>query len=557
MAPTRRKRDAIIVGGGHNGLVAAAYLARAGLDVLVLERRHVVGGAAITEEVVPGFKFSRASYLAGLLRPQIIQELGLEDRGFKYLPRDPSSFTPTATADGKSLILGSDEAANWRSIAQFSARDADAFPAYEAFLGQARELVEPLLDAAPPDPLDTAASWAERRHTLATLSTLMSVGWKHRQALVPFYELFTAPAAHLLDRWFESEVLKATLATDAVIGAMTGPRQAGSAYVLLHHVMGEAAGRKGVWAYVEGGMGAVSASIAAAAQGFGAEIATNATVREIVYAAEQGQVTGVVMEDGTRLEAPVVLSNSTPYHTFLELFPPSSQVALPPAFLRHIRHTDYASGVFKINLALDRLPNFTCCPSPPSGEPGPQHRGTIHFEERVQEIEDAYLEAYAGRKPSSRPVIEMTLPSSLDSTLAPPGKHCASLFVQYAPYDLDPRVGSWEDPAFKEAFADRVFAVIDEKAPGFSSSILGRDLLSPLDLERVFGLRGGNIFHGSLSLHQLAYARPAVGHSGYRTPLKGLFLCGAGTHPGGGVMGAPGMNCARVVLSDLKKTLSR
>lgn len=257
-----------------------------------------------------------------------------------------------------------------------------------------------------------------------------------------------------------------------------------------------------------------------------------------------------------RLEASVILSSSTPYHTFVELFPPpssssfipsSSTSPLPPAFLQRIRHTDYASGVFKLNLALDRLPNFTCCPSSSdTNEAGPQHRGTIHFEERVQEIEDAYLEAYAHRRPSSRPVIEMTLPSSLDTTIAPKGKHVASLFVQYAPYDLDPKVGSWEDEGFKNAFADRVFGIIDEKAPGFSSSILGRDLLSPLDLERVFGLHGGNIFHGSLGLHQLAYARP-----GYRTPLPGLYLCGAGTHPGGGVMGAPGRNCARVVLSDL------
>jgi len=255
-----------------------------------------------------------------------------------------------------------------------------------------------------------------------------------------------------------------------------------------------------------------------------------------------------------RLEASVVLSSGTPYHTFVELFPSSSSSSssssstspLPPDFLQRIRHTDYASGVFKINLALDRLPNFTCCPSPSSNEAGPQHRGTIHFEETVQEIEDAYLEAYAHRRPSSRPVIEMTLPSSLDTTIAPPGKHVASLFVQYAPYNLDPKVGSWEDEGFKNAFADRVFGIIDEKAPDFSASILGRDLLSPLDLEKVFGLHGGNIFHGSLSLHQLAYARP-----GYRTPLRGLYLCGAGTHPGGGVMGASGRNCARVVLSDL------
>lgn len=549
----------IIVGGGHNGLVAAAYLAKQGLDVLVLERRHVVGGGAITEELVPGFKFSRASYLAGLLRPQIITELGLEKYGFKYLPRDPSSFTPTSE-EGKYLMLGSDEEANWQSIAQFSKRDADVFPEYEAFLGRIRDLIEPLLDAAPPNPWEKEVNWKERRHALTTLNALVSVGWKHSEDLVPFYELFTGPASQILDRWFESEVLKSTLATDAVIGAMNGPRQAGSAYVLLHHIMGEAAGRKGVWAYVEGGMGAVSASIAAAAKGFGAEIVTNATVKEIVYDPAMKRVAGVEMEDGTRLEATTVVSNCTPYQTFLELFPSYSSSSdaspFPASFLQHIRHVDYASGVFKINLAMSKLPNFTCCPSPSSGKAGPQHRGTIHFEETVQEIEDAYLEAYAGRKPSTRPVIEMTIPSSLDTTLAPPGKHVASLFVQYAPYTLDPAVGSWEDPHFKEAFAERVFSLIDEKAPGFSGSILGKpDLLSPLDLERVFGLHGGNIFHGSLSLHQLGYTRPAPGQSSYRTPLAGLYLCGAGTHPGGGVMGAPGRNSARAILSDLGREL--
>lgn len=299
IAPVRRKRDAIIVGGGHNGLVAAAYLAKQGLDVLVLERRNLLGGAAVTEEIVHGFKFSRASYLAGLLRPQIITELGLEKHGFKYLPRDPSSFTPTNVA-GRHLILGSSEEENWQSIAQFSTRDADAFVEYEDFLGKARELVEPLLDGGPPNPFDQAAKWKERRHTLQTLKTLLSAGWKHRQSLLPFYELFTAPAAHLLDRWFESDILKATLATDAVIGAMIGPRQAGSAYVLLHHVMGKAAGRKGVWAYVEEGMGAISKSIAEAAKAWGAEVVTSATVTRLVYDDAQKRIAGVEMQDGTR-----------------------------------------------------------------------------------------------------------------------------------------------------------------------------------------------------------------------------------------------------------------
>lgn len=492
--PASSKRQAIVIGGGHNGLVSAAYLAKAGLDVLVLERRHVLGGAAVTEELVPGFKFSRASYLAGLLRPQIIEDLDLPAHGFKYLPRNPSSFTPSAVdgpLEGKYLLLGEDEQSNWASIAQFSRRDADAFPAYEAFLGKVREVVTPLLDAPPPDL--SQGGLREKMRTLRQLEQLARVSLKNREVLVPFYELFTAPAAHILDRWFESEMLKTTLATDAVIGAMCSPSQAGSAYVLLHHVMGEAAGKKGVWAYVQGGMGAVSNSIAAAARQHGAELVTNATVDRILY--EGNHVRGVQMEDGSELHADIVLAGCTPQHAFLELLPgwsrdsgnTAEESPLPPAFVHHIRHLDNACGAFKINCAVDRLPNFACFPSPADGSPGPQHRGTIHFETRMEEIEHAYRQASMGM-PAIRPVVEMTIPSSLDSTIAPPGKHVVQLFVQFAPYDVDPKFGRWADPAFKTAFVNRVFGIVDEFCPGFSSSVIAYDALSPLDLERVFGL---------------------------------------------------------------------
>jgi phytoene dehydrogenase-like protein len=325
-------------------------------------------------------------------------------------------------------------------------------------------------------------------------------------------------------------------------------------------VMGEAAGREGVWAYMQGGMGTVSESIATAARGYGAEIALNATVERILYGDEHQGATGVRMQDGTELLADRVLSGTNPYHTFLELMPglardsgnASESSPLPRWFQHHIRFAEYACGAFKINLAVDRLPNFACCPNDPAhpDRPGPQHRGTTHFETRLEEIENAYREASMG-VPATRPVVEMTIPSAVDTTLAPPGKHVVQLFVQFAPYDVDPHVGNWADPRFKNAFADRCIAIVEEFCPGFAASVIGRDVLSPLDLERVFGLHKGNIFHGSLSLHQLGFARPAPGFAQYRTPMKNLYLCGAGTHPGGGVMGAPGRNAAMVVLGDM------
>lgn len=351
--------------------------------------------------------------------------------------------------------------------------------------------------------------------------------------------------------------MKTTLATDAVVGALVSLKQNGSAYVLLHHVMGEAAGKKGVWSYVEGGMGSISNAIASSAKAHGAEIITNATVKKILY--ENNKVTGVQMADGSEIYSDIVISGTTPYHTFLELLPGLSQDSgytsatpspIPQEFTHHIRFADYSCGAFKINCAVKSLPNFTCYPSPLDGTPGPMHRGTIHFECLMEELEHAYREASMGM-PASRPVIEMTIPSSIDKTLAPPGQHVVQLFVQFAPYDIDPKIGNWADPKFKNAFADRVFGIVEQFCPGFISSVIGRDVLSPLDLERIFGLHKGQICHGSLSLHQLAYARPMTGFSDHRSPLKGLYMCSAGTHPGGGVQGAPGKNCATIVLRDM------
>jgi phytoene dehydrogenase-like protein len=337
-------------------------------------------------------------------------------------------------------------------------------------------------------------------------------------------------------------------------------KQNGSAYVLLHHVMGEAGGKKGVWSYVEGGMGSISNAIAKSAQDHGAEIALNATVRKILWKGDR--VTGVEMADGSRLSSDLVVSGCNPYHTFMELLPGLSQQSagagvggpLPMNFVKHLRFADYSCGAFKINCAVSSLPNFSCYPNSPDGLPGPQHRGTIHFECTMEEIENCYREASMGI-PSSRPVIEMTIPSSIDRTLVPPGQggggsHVVQLFVQFVPYDLDPKIGNWADEDFKNSYADHIFEIIEKYCPGFTSSVIGRDVLTPLELERVFGLQKGQICHGSLSLHQLAYARPMAGYAQHRTPLRGLYLCSAGTHPGGGVMGAPGKNCAEVILRD-------
>lgn len=533
-----RSFDAVIIGAGHNGLVAAAYLAKAGLKVLVVERREIVGGAAVTEEIFPGFQFSRAAYVQSLFRPTIIHELRLPDYGFGVIPRNPSSFTPLL--DGRFLLLGPDPDLNYQEIKKFSARDADAFPRYEATLGRLTRFVEPVLDMAPPDL--AATGWKTRVETIGDLARLGWRAMKLGKDLPVLFEMFAAPASRILDRWFESEPLKSTLATDAIIGAMASPSTPGSGYVLLHHVMGQTGGVRGMWGYVRGGMGSLTQAIAAAARAHGTTILTGRPVAKITTA--ENQATGVVLEDGTRIRARVVLSNADPKVTFLHLVPAQS---LPEPFRDHICSMDFSSGVTKINVALDHLPSFT---ARPGRAPGPQHYGTIHLVSTMEEIETAFRDALAGR-PSRRPVIEMTLPSSLDPTLAPPGKHVMSLFVQYTPYAL--AHGTWDDPGIKDAFADRVFGLIEEFAPGFTSSVLAREVLSPLDLERIFGLTGGNIFHGAMGLDQLFWLRPAPGWSRYRTPIEHLYLCGAGAHPGGGIIGAAGRNAALAVLADLRR----
>ena len=523
--------DLIVIGGGHNGLVTAAYLARLGVKVVVLERREVLGGACVTEEVWPGYKVSTAAYVNSLLRPEIIRDLELKRHGFQMLPRNPSSFTPFP--DGRSLLLGPDKALTHREVSKFSAKDADALPKYEAMLERVADFLEPTLVQTPPNP------WSLRPGNLVQLAKLglafLKLGHDGQKAV----EILTGAATPILDRWFESEQLKVTLATDAIIGAMASPSMPGTAYVLFHHVMGECDGARGVWGYVRGGMGGISSAIAAAARGKGAEIRTNAEVAKILV--KDGAVRGVALADGTEILAPKVASGVDANVTFLKLM---SAGDLPADFVQAVRHIDYASASCKINIALSELPDFTALPGT---APGPQHRGTIHISPTMEYIERAYDDAKYGY-PSKQPIIEATIPSVLDDTLAPPGKYVMSMFTQYFPYKLAPGLSLEEE---KEKYADRCFEMMERFAPNFRRAVIHRQVLSPVDLERRFGLTGGNIMQGVMSLSSLSFMRPVPGYAVYRTPVRGLYLCGAATHPGGGVMGACGYNAAREIRRDL------
>ncbi|MBM4407383.1 MAG: NAD(P)/FAD-dependent oxidoreductase, partial [Chloroflexi bacterium] len=539
--------DAIVIGGGHNGLVSAAYLARAGWRVLVLERRHVLGGAAVTEEVVPGFRFSVASYVVSLLRPEIIRELDLPRHGLHILPLD-GTFTPLPEGAGRGarpadaigggtgdyLWRVNDHAATMRELRRWSRLDAEAYEEYGPLMGRIARFVKPLLSLVPPD-----LGGVDPRGLLAIAGLARTFAGLPEAEQSAFVQLMTMSSLDFLEQWFETDPLKATMAASGIIGTFSGIRSPGTAYVLLHHYMGEIDGAFRAWGLPRGGTGAISLAIAGAARAAGAEIRTEAPVARVLV--RGGAAEGVVLEGGEEIRARHVLSSVDARRTFIDLLEPGTLDSEVDADVRRIR---YRGSSGKVNLAVDALPDFTCLPSRPGGS-NEHLRGAISISPSTAYMERAYDEAKYGRF-SARPYIDMVIPTLLDPSMAPPGKHVISCFVQYAPYDLDPALGGWD--AQREAFGDAVVAAIAEFAPNLPSTVIGRQVLTPLDIERVFGLTEGNIFGGELSLEQLFVNRPTPGMARFRTPIERLWLAGSAAHPGGGIMGAPGRIAALEVL---------
>lgn len=528
---TQKRFDAIIVGGGHNGLVTANYLQRAGFQTLVLERRSIVGGACVTEEVFPGYKVSTTSYVCSLFRPEIIRDLELKKYGYEILERDPSSFSPYP--GNKSLIFWRDQKKTCEEIAKFSKRDAEVFPAFEKKLEELSQFVQPLLTMVPPDPTSSAPK--DIVNSLKLLLQVKNLGSDIYEQM----RVFSMSVADYLDLWFESEAVKVRMATDGVIGAWAGPYSPGTAYVLFHHVMGETEGKPGVWGYVRGGMGTITQALAKSFLSVGGTIHTNSDVERILV--KEGVARGVVLRDGTEFYSKRVISNADPHRTFLGLI---GEKELPGEFVDGIRNIRMRSGVIKINVALNALPDFTALPGV-----GPHLRGTIHIAPTMEYMERAFDDAKHGM-PSENPVIEMTIPSMVDNTLTPPGKHLMSMFIQYAPYQR--KDGKPWDKETKDVFAKRVFKIVSEYAPNFESAIDDYQVLSPVDLEREYGLTGGNIFHGEMTLDQMFFMRPLPKYADFRTPITNLYLCGSGCHPGGGVMGAPGLIAAKIIQRDAR-----
>jgi phytoene dehydrogenase-like protein len=521
--------DVVVIGGGHNGLVAAAYLARAGRKVLVLERRHVLGGASVTEQVFPGFQFSVFSYVVSLMRPEIIRELELPRHGLEILPLD-GTFTPMLNGDY--LWRMNDHAKSRREIARHSRLDAEAYDEYGKAMVEMGRFVKPLLGMTPPDPMSLGLAALRDLFTLGRRFQRLSHDDKYNQV-----QLMTMSAVDLLDQWFETDVLKATMSASGIIGTFLGVRSPGTAYVLLHHYMGEIDGAFRSWGLPRGGTGAISNAIAAAAREAGVEIRTEAPIAKVLV--KGGRATGVVLENGDEISAKVVASSVDPRLTFMKMV---GKEHLPDEFVEDIGRYKFRGSSGKVNLALDALPDFRSIPGP-----GPHLRGAISISPTVEYMERAYDEAKYGRF-SRRPYIDIVIPSLTDPSVAPPGKHVMSCFVQYAPYHL--KEGTWDEK--REAFGDAVVDTIAEHAPNLKKIILHRQVLTPLDIERMTGLSEGNIFQGELTLEQLFFLRPAPGWAQYKTPVKNLYMCGSATHPGGGIMGAPGRNAAARILAEQK-----
>jgi phytoene dehydrogenase-like protein len=529
-------RDAVIIGGGHNGLTCAAYLAKAGLKVTVLERRSVVGGAAVTEEFHPGFRNSVAAYTVSLLNPKVIRDLELPRHGLQVVERRLSNFLPLHE-DGY-LIVGGGR--THEEVAKFSKRDAGRLDAYAERLDLIADVLRDLVLETPPNV--SASGWLDALPELLRSARLgkriAKLDMRMRRELL---DLFVKSAGDYLDVWFESSPIKAAYGFDGIVGNYASPYAAGSAYVLLHHVFGEVNGKKGVWGHAIGGMGAISQAIAKSAQERGVEIKVSSPVREVIV--ERGRAVGVVTEKGEAIRARCVISNLNPKLLYGSLIDPA---ALPEDFRERIAHWRCGSGTFRMNVALSELPDFTVLPGKNLAD---HHTAGIIMAPTLQYMDQAYLDAKIGGW-SKKPIVEMLIPSTLDDTLAPKGQHVASLFCQHVAPTL-PNNASWD--AHRDEVADVMIDLVNSHAPNFKASVLGRQIMSPLDLERTFGLIGGDIFHGALSLDQLFSARPMLGHGDYRGPLPGLYMCGAGTHPGGGVTGAPGHNAAREILIDFRK----
>lgn len=529
--------DCIIIGGGHNGLVNAAYLARAGKKVLVLEKRHLVGGAAVTEEIYPGFKFTEFSYVVSLLRPEIVRDLNLPAHGLEILPL-PSTFTPMLNGDY--IAFWDDHEETHNEIARHSRKDADAYDEYGRLMYHMAKAVRPIIGMIPPDP--TSLSPNDLRGMLKMGMHMRGLG---EEKFYQLFKLMTSSSGDYLDEWFETDALKGTKAASGIIGTFMGPRSPGTAYVLLHHYMGEIDGAFRAWGFAKGGTGGISDSIANAARALGAEIRCNAGVANVIV--KNGRAVGVALDNGDEIYANVIVSSLDPKRTFLKLV---DEKELPNDFLNDIKRYKTRGSSGKVNLALDALPNFTAIPKQ---EMVMQTlRGAISISPSVEYLERAYDDAKYGNF-SQRPYMDMIIPSLIDPDMAPPGKHVMSIFVQYAPYNLH---GGWNPSTSsgqvspREAFGDAVIDTLSQFAPNLKEIILHRQVLTPWDIEQITGLTEGNIFAGELALHQLFFLRPSPQWANYRTPLHNFYQCGSGTHPGGGIMGAGGRLAALEILKD-------